>query len=283
MLYKGRTDLATESFRQLDSSARELTEKQGVIAAHEQLHGLELMAVEILNQQGSQALGKPIGKYFTLDLPQRFERGAEQFESAAQAVGELIGRCCKKHDKVLVAALGNPDITPDALGSLAASNVLVTRHLKQQAPVDFAAFSSLALCRPGVLGTSGIESAQQVKLLCSRLSPDLVLVIDALAGSDLDRLCRCVQVSTAGISPGSGVGNDRQELSAETLGVPVIAIGIPTVIDAGTLGEEGLTGLFVTPRSIDALVRSGARVIAYGINLAVHQGLGIGDIDMLVS
>ena len=144
MLYKGRTDLATESFRQLDGSARELTEKQGVIATHERLHGLELMAVEILNQQGSQALGKPLGKYYTLDLPQRFDRGAEQFEAAARAVGELIGRCCKKHDKVLVAALGNPDITPDALGSLAASGILVTRHLKQQAPADFAAFSSLA-------------------------------------------------------------------------------------------------------------------------------------------
>ena len=267
----------------MDGSARELTEKQGVIAAQEQLHGLALMAVEITNQEGSQALGKPLGKYFTLDLPQRFERGAEQFEAAAQAVGVLIGRCCKKHDSVLVAALGNPDITPDALGSLAAANIIVTRHLKVQAPADFAAFSSLALCRPGVLGTSGIESAQQVKLLCSRLSPDLVIVIDALAGTDIDRLCRCVQVSSAGISPGSGVGNDRQELSIETLGVPVVAIGIPTVIDAGIFGEEGLPGLFVTPRSIDALVRSGARVIAYGINLAVHQGLGIGDIDMLVS
>ena len=182
-----------------------------------------------------------------------------------------------------MAALGNPDITPDALGSLAASNIIVTRHLKQQIPADFAAFSSLALSRPGVLGTSGIESAQQIKLLCSRLSPDLVIVIDALAGADLDRLCRCVQVSSAGISPGSGVGNDRQSLSAETLGVPVVAIGIPTVIDAGVFGEESLSGLFVTPRSIDTLVRSGARVIAYGINLAVHQGLGIGDIDMLVS
>ena len=283
MLYQGRTDIATESFRQLDGSAWELTEKQGVIAAQERLHGLELMAVEVLNAQGSQALGKPIGKYFTLDLPQRFERGAEQFEAAAQAVSELIRRCCKKYDSVLVAALGNPDITPDALGSLAASNIIVTRHLKQQAPADFAAFSSLALSRPGVLGTSGIESAQQIKLLGSRLSPDLVIVIDALAGADLDRLCRCVQVSSAGISPGSGVGNDRQSLSAETLGVPVVAIGIPTVIDAGVFGEESLSGLFVTPRSIDTLVRSGARVIAYGINLAVHQGLGIGDIDMLVS
>ena len=283
MLYQGRTDIATESFRQLDGSAGELTEKQGVIAVQERLYGLELMAVEIINQQGSQALGKPIGKYFTLDLPQRFERGAEQFEAAVRAVGDLIVRCCEKRDSVLVAALGNPDITPDALGSLAASGIIVTRHLKQQTTADFAAFSSLALCRPGVLGTSGMESAQQVKLLCSWLTPDLVIVIDALAGADLDRLCRCVQISTAGISPGSGVGNDRQELSAETLGVPVIAMGIPTVIDAGIFGEEGLSGLFVTPRSIDALVRSGARVIAYGINLAVHQGLGIGDIDMLVS
>lgn len=283
MLYQGRTDIATESFRQLDGSTGELTEKQGVIAVQEHLHGLELMAVDILNETGAQALGKPIGKYFTLDLPQRFERGAEQFEAAVRAVGDLIRRCCEKRDSVLVAALGNPDITPDALGSLAASGIIVTRHLKQQAPADFAAFSSLALCRPGVLGTSGVESAQQVKLLCSLLSPDLVIVIDALAGADLDRLCRCMQISTAGISPGSGVGNDRQELSAETLGVPVIAMGIPTVIDAGIFGEEGLSGLFVTPRSIDALVRSGAQVIAYGINLAVHQGLGIGDIDMLVS
>lgn len=283
MLYQGRTDIATESFRQLDGSAEALTEKQGVIAAHEWLHGLEVMAVDILNETGARTLGKPVGKYFTLDLPQRFERGAEQFEAAAKAVGDLICRCCQSHENVLVAALGNPDITPDALGSLAAAGILVTRHLKQQAPAEFDAFSSLALCRPGVLGTSGIESAQQVKLLCNQLYPDLVIVIDALAGADPDRLCRCVQISTAGISPGSGVGNDRQELSLHTLGAPVVAIGIPTVIDAGLLGEDRLSGLFVTPRSIDAQVRAGARVIAYGINLAVHQGLDIRDIDMLVS
>ena len=181
-----------------------------------------------------------------------------------------------------MAALGNPDITPDALGSLAAAQILVTRHLKQQAPEDFSVFSSLALCRPGVLGTSGIESAQQVKLLSNHLKPDLIIVIDALAGADPERLCRCIQISTAGISPGSGVGNDRLELSSQALGVPVIALGIPTVIDASNLGDGSLPGLFVTPRDIDAQVRSGARVIAYGINLAVHQGLGVADIDLLV-
>ena len=283
MLVQGRTDIATESFRRLEGSAGQLTEKQGVIASHERLYGLELMAVDIINETGAKALGKPMGKYFTLDLPRRFERGAEQFEAAARAVGDLVLRCCQSHKNVLVAALGNPDITPDALGSLAAAQIIVTRHLKQQAPADFAAFSSLALCRPGVLGTSGIESAQQVLLLCSQLKPDLVIVIDALAGADLERLCRCVQISTAGISPGSGVGNDRQELSLQTLGVPVIAMGIPTVIDADNLGEGGLSGLFVTPRSIDAQVRCGARVIAYGINLAVHSGLSMSDVDLLVN
>lgn len=282
MLYQGRTDIATESFRRLDGSTGALTEKQGVIAVHEQLHGLELMAVDVINETGARTLGKPMGKYYTLNLPQRFERGAEQFEAAAQAVGVLLSRCCQAHENVLVAALGNPDITPDALGSLAASQIIVTRHLKRQMPEDFSAFSSLALCRPGVLGTTGIESAQQVKLLSSHLKPDLILVIDALAGADPERLCRCIQISTAGISPGSGVGNDRQELSQQTLGTPVIAMGIPTVIDAGNLGEGSLPGLFVTPRDIDVQVRSGARVIAYGINLAIHRGLGVADIDLLV-
>lgn len=281
MLYQGRTDLASERLCQLEGSVGELTQIQGVRAVHEQLHGLALTAVEVLDETGAQALGKPVGKYYTLDLPQRFERGAEQFEDAALAVGELLSRCCQSHGNVLVAALGNPDITPDALGSLAAAQILVTRHLKQQAPEDFSVFSSLALCRPGVLGTSGIESAQQVKLLSNHMKPDLIIVIDALAGADPERLCRCIQISTAGISPGSGVGNDRLELSSQALGVPVIALGIPTVIDAGNLGDGSLPGLFVTPRDIDAQVRSGARVIAYGINLAVHQGLGVADIDLL--
>lgn len=282
MLYTGRTDLASESFRQLGGSAGDPGETQGVIASRERLHGLELLAVEIINEDGARALGRPIGKYFTLDLPQRFERGAEQFEAAALAVGDLIRRCVRNRGQVLVAALGNPDITPDALGSLAASSIIVTRHLKMHSPEDFASFSSLALSRPGVLGTSGIESVQQIQLLCGLLSPDLVIVIDALAGADMDRLCRCVQVSTAGLSPGSGVGNDRQELSFHTLGIPVVAIGIPTVMDAGIIGGEEFSGLFVTPRSIDAQVRSGARVIAYGVNLAIHQGLRIEDIDLLI-
>ena len=108
------------------------------------------------------------------------------------------------------------------------------------------------------------------------------MVIDALAGADLDRLCRCIQISSAGISPGSGVGNDRQELSRETLGVPVISLGIPTVMDAGLIAGDKMAGLFITPRNIDSMVRAGARVIGYGINMAVHSGISIEDMDMLL-
>lgn len=282
MLFKCRTDLASESFRQLGSDSERLTEKKGIAARDEELFGLKLLAVDILSEEGARALGKPEGKYFTLDLPGHFERGAEQFSDAVKAVAELIVRCGGNTGSVLVAALGNPDITPDALGSLAAGSIIVTRHLKASAPTDFTAFASLALCRPGVLGTSGIESAAQIKLLCQALNPELVIIIDALAGSDLDRLCRCIQVSNSGISPGSGVGNDRQELNQASLGIPVISIGMPTVIDAKAIGGDGMQSMFVTPRSIDAQVRSAARLIGYGIDLAVHRGIGIEDVDMLV-
>lgn len=282
MLYRGRTDLASESFRQFGNDSEELTEIDGVRAVRDKLDGLEVFSVEILDERGVKALGKPMGKYFTLDTPKQYQRGSEQFPILVKALANIIGRCGSDFSRVLVAALGNPDITPDALGSLAASSILVTRHLKESGAEGFEAFSSLALSRPGVLGSSGVESALQISLLCREIKPQLVIVIDALAGADLDRLCRCIQISDSGISPGSGVGNDRQELSRETLGVPVISIGIPTVMDAGLIAGDKMAGLFVTPRSIDSLVRCGARAIGYGINMAVHRGITIEDMDMLL-
>lgn len=282
MLYRGRTDLASESFRQFGNDSEELTEIDGVRAVRDKLDGLEVFSVEILDERGVKALGKPMGKYFTLDTPKQYQRGSEQFPTLVKALANIIGRCGSDFSRVLVAALGNPDITPDALGSLAASSIFVTRHLKESGAEGFEAFSSLALSRPGVLGSSGMESALQISLLCREIKPQLVIVIDALAGADLDRLCRCIQISDSGISPGSGVGNDRQELSRETLGVPVISIGIPTVMDAGLIAGDKMAGLFVTPRSIDSLVRCGARAIGYGINMAVHRGITIEDMDMLL-
>ena len=275
-----RTDMADEAHRLWQGGAAQRTKLNGVRSATEHIHGLELIETQILDSEGEQALGKARGKYFSLSLPRLFDRGAAEFSDCVAALAELILRCTgTEFQSVLVAALGNPDITPDALGNLAAGNILVTRHLSRE---EFPQFKSVSLRRPGVLGTSGMESAEQVKQLCDLVRPSLVIAIDALAGSDGDRLCRCIQLSDAGINPGSGVGNNRQELSRTVLGVPVIAIGMPTVIDAGHFGGEGFGGMFVTPRNIDSVVRAAGRLIGYGINMAV-QGLSVEDIDGLIA
>ena len=278
-----RTDLADEARRLRQRDAAAETALPGVEAGEERLFGLPVYTVEVRSEEGARRLGKPRGRYHTLSLPQHFERGAEDFGGAVRALAELLRRCIPgRIEQVLVAALGNPDITPDALGSLAAGSILVTRHLKQGGNPDFAGFCSLALCRPGVLGTSGMESALQIATLCRELRPGLVIAIDALAGAEAARLCRTVQITDTGICPGSGVGNDRMELSASTLGVPVVAVGVPTVIDAGLFGGAELASMFVTPRGIDSLVRAAGRVIGYAVNLAVHPGIDIGDVDALL-
>lgn len=282
MLYEGRTDLASESLRQLGGGLADLSREKGVKAGTELLYGLKLSAVHILDEMGEIAIGKPRGRYYTLELPSHFHRGGDAFPSAVKAIADLIGRCCKKPSSVLVACLGNPDISPDALGPLAAGWILVTRHLKQMGERSFEDLCSVAVCRPGVLGSSGIESSQQVALLVKDLKPDLLLCIDALAGADDDMLCRCIQISDKGIRPGSGVGNDRKELSRDSLGLDVVSIGMPTVLDASLLGARGRPGLFVTSRDIDLCVRSAARLIGYGIDLALSPELSIEDLDMLL-
>ena len=275
-----RTDLAAEARRLISGGDPALP---GVSFRQETLCGLPLETLELEAGEGARRLGKPPGHYYTLLLPEHLGRGEGDFARCVRAAAELIGRCLpERTGRVLVAALGNPDITPDALGSLAAESILVTRHLKETQPEDFAAFCSLALCRPGVLGTSGMESALQVKTLCAALQPDLVLVIDALAGAEADHLCRTLQVTDSGIAPGSGVGNNRPAFSRESLGVPVVAVGMPTVVDAGLFGGENLAGMFVTPRSIDSLVRAAGRVIGYAVDLALHRGLTVEDVDALL-
>ncbi len=284
MVINGRTDLASEAhFQRCGGEA--LSAHSGVLAREEVLHSLAVTAVDILDARGARTLGKPEGRYYTLALPPRMERGAETFPRAAEAVAELLRRCLgpAPPQSVLIAALGNPDITPDALGSLAASHILVSRHLKRSEPEAFHAFVSTALCRTGVLGTTGVESAVQIRTLCRELRPDCVIAIDALAGADFSRLCHSVQICNTGIAPGSGVGNDREALNRDSLGVPVLAVGVPTVMDAALLSKDpALSALFVTPRSIDSDVRSAARLIAYGINLALHPGLTLADIDLLI-
>ncbi len=285
MLLNSRTDMALEAYNICSQSEKSGKEIEGVIVRKESVSNVVVHSVEIVNEMGANALGKSIGKYYTIELDSHFERGSEFFQSAAFAVSDLIGRCLPNSfcSSFLIAALGNPDITPDALGSLAASSILVTRHLKQTSQADFDYFASTSLCRTGVLGTTGIESAAQIKMLCDCINPDCVIAIDALAGADISRVCSTIQISDSGIAPGSGVGNSREELCFNTLGVPVISIGMPTVIDAAALScDKALDAMFVTPRDIDSSVRNAGKLIAYGINLALHKGISISDIDYLV-
>ncbi len=281
----GRTDLASEARSLWLRDAAEGAALRGVRAENTELRGLPLCSVEILNEEGAAALGKAPGLYYTLELPTPLSRADTRFTDAAGAVAELLRRCLPERidAPVLIAALGNPDVTPDALGSLTAGSLLVTRHLKERETAGFEAFSSTLLCRTGVLGTTGVESAVQIRALCAAIHPLCVIAIDALAGSELAGLCRSVQICNTGIAPGSGVGNDREALNKNSLGVPVIAVGVPTVMDASALADlEELSDLFVTPRFIDSAVRSAARLLAYGINLALHPGISVEDIDLLV-
>lgn len=279
-----RSDLASEIYSASLRCASSPALPDGLFYDEERLFGLSVTALRIESPEASAALERPLGAYYTLELPHDSHRRGEGFPSAVMACAELICRCAGTLPaQTLVACLGNPDITPDALGPLCASNVLVTRHLKACLSAEFAAFRSVALFRTGVLGTTGVESAVQIRTLCRELGVGLVIAVDALACAEVSHLCRTVQICSSGIAPGSGVGNDRQRLDREYLGVPVVAVGVPTVIDAALFSEdEALRGMFVTPRSIDSLVRSAGRVIGYGINLALHCGLTLEDIDLLI-
>ena len=280
-----RTDLASEAHILSHGTEFKKTSVSGLSAREDSIFGFPVCCVDIAGRSAAEAIGKPIGKYFTLSLPENLYRSSASFSDAVSAVAELIRRCMDLSPKtVLVAALGNPDITPDAVGPLAAQSVLVTRHMKERSSPEFASFSSVALCRTGVLGTTGIESAVQIRTLCRELGAELVIAVDALACAEAENLCRTVQICSSGIAPGSGVGNNREKLDREFLGVPVVAVGVPTVMDASVFsGSSAMQGMFVTPRSIDSQVRDLGRIIGYGIDLALHKGLTVADIDLLVS
>lgn len=283
-VFRVRTDMASEAHRIWRQGATSLDRLPGVEAEESQRDGFSLFRVRILDEEGAQALGKPVGQYFTLELDRFFSRGDEGFERAVQALAGLLRDAfVDVNGPSLVVGLGNSEITPDALGPTAAQYVFPTRHLKLAAHPLFQDFSEVAVCSPGVMGTTGMESALQIAAFCREIKPARVVVVDALAGSDPGRLCRTIQIADSGIAPGSGVGNDRSCLSRETLGVPVVAVGVPTVIDASAFGDDsGLRGLFVTPKDIDATIRAGARLIGYAVDLALHPGLEVDDVTALI-
>lgn len=280
-----RTDLALEAEQLCRETGEALA---GVRSRSRRQGGFAVTVTEVLDARGAAALGKPVGSYVTLELGALLRREENAFaEAAALLAGQLRALLALPAEApVLVAGLGNRGITPDAVGPAAVDSVLVTRHLRARQPAEFAAFRPVTAVCTGVLGTTGIESGELVRAVAAAVEPAAVIAVDALASRAPEHLGRTVQLSDTGIEPGSGVGNARLRLDRDTLGVPVLAIGVPTVVDVGALAaDEALqsAGLIVTPRDIDRLVRDTAKLIGYGINLALHDGLRVEDLDMLLS
>ena len=301
-MLKRRTDLALEAKELWTESAEKETKLEGVRARDSLREGYQVTTVDILDEQGASSLGKPVGSYVTVQLDALARREEDAFGRAARAIAAELNGLLKLPEEAtcLVVGLGNRAITPDAIGPGVADHTMVTRHLVEQVPEHFGSFRPVAALAAGVLGTTGVESGELVKAVAEKIRPGCIIAVDALASRSMDRVCTTVQLANTGIVPGSGVGNHRAALNRETLGVPVIAVGVPTVVDAGTLaadilaeaGQEGLDpealagageGLMVTPRDIDQRVADLVKVIGYGINLALQPGLTIEDVDLFLS
>lgn len=294
-----RTDLAVEAHELWREGAGETTKLSGVRAEDGQREGFSTTVVTVLDQEGAAALGKPVGRYVTLELDGLVRREEDAFQRAVRAVAGEVEAMAPRAGAVLVMGLGNRAVTPDLIGPLAAEHVLVTRYLVEHLAEHFGHLRAVAAVSPGVLASTGIESAAVATALVRQLKPSCVVAIDALASRAIDRLCRTVQLSDTGIAPGSGVGNHRSALNRESLGVPVIAVGAPTVVDGATLaldllaqaGQEALghellggkgADFFVTPREVDSRVADLAKVIGYGISIGLNPSLSVDDLVMLL-
>ena len=296
-----RTDLAAEARDLWRESAGETGALPGVEARQETENGFPVETIRILDERGEQAMGKPRGTYVTIELEPVLRRETGAFRRGAGVVAAHLRSLLdlREGESVLLAGLGNRAMTPDVLGPMTLEHVLATRHLVTSLPETFGGLRPVSLLETGVLGTTGLESSELIRAVVRRLRPGAVVAVDALASRRLDRVCRTLQLADTGIAPGSGVGNSRPELSRGSLGVRVVAVGIPTVVDAATLaadltarsglGERPLEdfasaaeGLMVTPREIDARMRELSRLLGYGLNLALQEGLTIEDFTALM-
>ena len=295
-----KIDLALEAKEFFESSAREKSNLSGVRAEEETIFGLPLTRVNILNEAGEAALGKPRGTYLTLDLPQ-LPRDREEILQTARAVAAMVEELpdFPQEGLVLVTGLGNRQVTPDAIGPKTVDSLLVTRHLTQTMPESFSDLRPVAAVAPGVAGTTGMESGEVIEAVVKKLKPVCLIAVDALAARRQERVCRTIQVADTGIVPGSGVGNARMALDKESLGIPVIAIGVPTVVDAGTLcmdlmeesGQEFDPSAFrtegaewfVTPRNVDQQVSILSRILGLGISTGLHVDFSVEDVEKWTS
>ena len=310
-MYNFRTDLALER-RDIYQKVNNLKQINGIKSTEEEINEkLKVTRVEILNKNGEKAIGKPVGNYVTIDVKKLKLAEDEDIQKASEVVTKELKKIIDIHtDKqgdILVVGLGNIYVTPDALGPKVINEIDVTRHIIKYLPqyVDEGTRPVSAIS-PGVLGTTGIETVEILKGIVDNIHPKLLIVIDALASRSIDRISSTIQISDTGIVPGAGVGNTRQEISQTTLGIPVIALGIPTVVELATLVSDGIDifidrlqekaesneylnklqqndkyeevkealnvgdyNMIVTPKEIDDLIENMKDIVARGINFAV--------------
>ena len=280
------TDLALEAAQMQAKTAR-LTSRPGLEVRRRERGGYAMTAMDLTDPHRAAELQRPVGKYITMELGPYLHRQRDFFARGAGCIArELATLLPEGEGPTLVVGLGNRSLTADAVGPLALPHILVTRHMLAAMPEEFAGFSSVAALATGVLGETGLESSELIAAAAEKLRPRCIIVLDALAAATREKLCAVLQLTDTGLTPGSGVGNHRKEVSRRTLGVPVLALGLPTVIRAEQLvGEETPAEgepLFVTPRDIDQRVRELSRMMAYGINLALQPHLTVEDITGLL-
>ncbi|WP_058486900.1 GPR endopeptidase [Defluviitalea phaphyphila] len=318
-----RTDLAIET-REMVRKEQDIEVPGVKVTVEEQKEKkITVTWVEIINKEGEKQMGKPIGNYVTVESPLMKENDVEAHEEIIKILAKQLVKIknLKEHEVILIVGLGNWNITPDALGPKVISKVFVTRHLLENVPKQIdASVRPVSAISPGVMGITGIETSEIIQGIVKKIKPDLVIAIDALASRKTSRVNTTIQIADTGVHPGSGVGNKRKGLNKETLGVPVIAIGVPTVVDAATLVNDTMNhlieamlqeatpstnfyemlnklneeekyvlikevlnpyvgNLFVTPKEIDEVIDRLAYIIANALNIALHPGIDLKDIN----
>ncbi|MBQ7957940.1 MAG: GPR endopeptidase [Clostridia bacterium] len=288
-----RTDLAIERQEILSENGC------GGVSVHKWKDGkVYLSRIDVETDKASEELKKPKGRYITAHLPP-FSSDSELFDGRIETLSKEIENLLPKDGAVLVVGLGNENITPDALGPCTISHILATRHIPDELSTDLGLgkLRPVAAISPGVLGQTGIETGEIVQGIADRIKPSAVITVDALASRRLSRLGTTVQICNTGISPGSGVGNKRQRLDEKTLGVKVISIGVPTVVDGATLAYDladkektksisflpESENMMVTPKEIDLLIEHASKLVGMAINCALQKTLTPKEILSLVS
>ena len=284
-----RTDLALERCEIADKKSL-----SGVKMETLEEKGARITRIDVVDSDGEKAVGKPIGRYVTVEVAP-FASQAQFIDDSLGAVADEIRRIVPENGSVLVAGLGNMKITPDALGPKCASMIFATRHITGELlrSTGLSGLRCVTSVSTGVVGETGAEAGEIIKGIVRTVKPDVVITVDALAARNTERLGTTIQMCNTGIVPGSGVGNSRQEISEKTIGVPVISIGVPTVVDAATLimdctGKEDTVSdkaksMMVTPREIDLMIERASKLTSLAINCALQPDINPEDMLILTS